>query len=78
MRTKIHNYVQFLRYGVRQTEFLVILDYILSFLTLAPLIRDVSRDYLGIAVFIGRMTKRETEGIATLRSSGNIRHHNKI
>ena len=78
MRTKIHNYVQFLRYGVRQTEFLVTLDYILPFLTLAPLIRDVSRDYLGIAVFIGRMTKRETEGIATLRSSGNIRHHNKI
>ena len=29
-------------------------------------IRDVSRDYLGIAVFIGRVTKREAEGIATL------------
>ena len=41
-------------------------------------IRDVSRDYLGIAVFIGRVTKREAEGIATLRSSDNIRHHNKI
>ena len=41
-------------------------------------IRDVPRDYLGIAVFIGRVTKREAEGIATLRSSDNIRHHNKI
>ena len=40
--------------------------------------RDVSRDYLGIAVFIGRVTKREAEGIATLRSSDNIRCHNKI
>ena len=28
--------------------------------------RDISRDYLGIAVFIGRVTKRESEGIATL------------
>ena len=27
---------------------------------------DLSRDYLGIAVFIGRVTKREAEGIATL------------
>ena len=41
-------------------------------------IRDVSRDYLGIAVFIGRVTKRQAEGIATLRSSDNIRRHNKI
>ena len=28
--------------------------------------RDESRDYLGVAVFIGRVTKREAEGIATL------------
>ena len=40
--------------------------------------RDVSRDYLGIAVFIGRVTKCEAEGIATLRSSDNIRGRNKI
>ena len=29
-------------------------------------IRDISRDYLGIAVYIGRVTKCEAEGIATL------------
>ena len=40
--------------------------------------RDVSRDYLDIAVFIVRITKREAEGIATLRSSDNIRRHNKM
>ena len=40
--------------------------------------RNVSWDYLGIVVFIGKMTKREAEGIATLQSSDNIRHHNKI
>ena len=40
--------------------------------------RDVSRGYLGIAVFIGRVTKPEEEGIATLQSSDNIRCHNKI
>ena len=40
--------------------------------------RGVSRDYLGIAVFIGKVTKRKAEGIATLQSSDNIRHHNKI
>ena len=28
--------------------------------------------------FFGKMTKREAEGIATLRSSDNIRRHNKI
>ena len=40
--------------------------------------RDISRDYLGIALFISRMTKREVESIATLRTSDNIRRHNEI
>ena len=40
--------------------------------------RDVSGDYLGIAVFIGKVTKREEEGIATLRSNDNVRRHNDI
>ena len=40
--------------------------------------RNVSREYLGIATFIGRVTKREAEGIATILSSDNIKRHNKI
>ena len=36
------------------------------------------RGYLGIAVFIVRVTKHEMEGIATIRSSDNTRRHNKI
>ena len=40
--------------------------------------RDVSRDYLGIVVFFGRVTKREAEGIAALQSSNNIKCYNKI
>ena len=40
--------------------------------------RDISRDCLGIAVFIDRVTKHEVEGIATIWSSDNIRCHNKI
>ena len=40
--------------------------------------RGVSRDYLGIVVFIGRVTKRELGGIAKLQSSDNIRRHNEI
>ena len=39
---------------------------------------DVSRDYLGIAVFISKVTKREAEGIATLWISNNITRRNKI
>ena len=39
---------------------------------------DVSRDYLGIAVFISKVTKSEAEGIATLQISDNIRCCNKI
>ena len=39
---------------------------------------DVSKDYLGIAVFISKVTKREAEGTVTLRISNNIRRHNKI
>ena len=40
--------------------------------------RGVSRDYLGIVVFIGRVTKREAEGITISRSSDNIWRHNEI
>ena len=40
--------------------------------------RDVSKDYLGIAVFIGTVTKRDEEGISTLGSSDNGRRYNEI
>ena len=42
------------------------------------LFRDVSRDFLGITVFIGRVIKLEAEGIATLQCSNNIRCHKEI
>ena len=46
--------------------------------TMLMVFRDVSRDYLGIVFFYGRVTKREVEGIATLQSGNNIRCDNEI
>ena len=39
---------------------------------------DISRCYLGIAVFIGRMTKHEVEGIATLQTSDKVKRYNEM
>ena len=57
-----------------------ILSFIISKTIVVIKFRDVSRDYLGIVVFIaiGRVTKCEGEGMFTLQSSESIRRHNEI